>query len=1510
MTTFTLEEYSKALENENQKQPYLDVTDKKDPNLDTTIPDAIKAGVGAVKKTVGEFTEQFLPFEYTKYVDEQNKTVGFDRQLKEEFRTKPIVPISEAMLIDLEVTGENQQSIPVSTILKDDELKNHLQKNWVGYEKLDKNRIPQVIKFDENLSIDEKFKIAEDQGALTFVYSEESGFSNQKVDYTAFTEKQMYMPSGSLITMLDSEKVLKPTRIPFSAPGIPFITEGATIKESVEFAQNKLKIPMGSEELAIIAAQEKSGLLQIKRTYKPVQDLGNLVSAGVAWSIHRGYDWLQNNSQSGVEIDNAYDKYTPTFARDVQNKLIAGGASPVIMTLESVEQLMGYAPTVIDRGVRFTLEVAVFEKLMADAAIKVSKQAYDSFQKYKNRPENINESVEKAFDGWLKVEERSQNIFRKAIDSWSKGNVLRGFDVIQSVKAGKNVKTTIEYQRAETNFNALSKRLQNTKYKKNSPEYNMLQRKVKEANMKLLDVRYLNQLEIPKFIRESAQAETGLIVWMSTLGQISQEMGRDPVVGELMGLGVGISSLLKNSPYIGTILNYTIAAPDTVVKNVAKLTEHWTLKSLEVLTQSKGTLTDVGILPQKMLNEIENIGATLNTAEPALKEYVIARLEAFDNLKARLTEKGLSSENLNLTMAKLTGLAAIQVFEKSIQNEALAKNVFDSESLKITEEIHLVKRQLSNEIRELMKTFDEDAEFKNFINQLDGFLTNLNEKSTEIIENTADYVKFQTQRTVEDLDSPTVINNLNDAIDNIYENTSIRVANEFDDNVKIQEFVNTRNRIALEMATAVDKLRHTNILKYKEAVDAGTVKPVRSDQYVNQHLALMAENQLSFMRSNASRGYKKMDESGVTRGATTDATSLANKVFDEVTGFEKGSKKIVGDELTGVDTNALITQFDAAVQRSIGSKLDAILDDPDSPLSRSVIAEQMKKDGYQNTKSKFFLWHWMNNSPFAQKEFGNLQIPLLLNFQETARLKSGFRRRAAVSEKNPNDLVRARRYREYQGEAQKLFSNFKSPEGVALSGLDEMVREADTIYRQEYADRAFEGTLGIKWLGYERKIIANDDYPTGKIYKNEPSKWLNFDTIAEDSDHAQNVGKELRQFFGKKFIKDGKPEFHLTKEDNADLAAYVRYKAMEWTIKKIEALTKAGEVVDASAITKQLKNFETAFKTLDGGGVEGSLINTDEFFDGGVFSLDWAAGRSKTVKTAINDAKILTNKAIRGELKPVKQRVAALQKNIDILKNFDATLSGPKDFYERVVQRGPKEYDKLKNALVQEGKLTEDQFDAAARSLISDFINDTVFGSKANDILHGSNKNLTTPIADTDFATLETMLTRDEAGAEVLQKVLSKEHYETLLDITRYMNLQKSIDATDNLRIGGIPRSMSVESWISRIYSINRGVISPKYVATEALLQQARVNKFSLIKEIIRNPETADVFKDIILSGQKLDVKMNERLTTALLFSATWYGQEFGFDEIMNGAHVTVFPLAKGVYNVGASSLTAAGRLF
>jgi len=55
---------------------------------------------------------------------------------------------------------------------------------------------------------------------------------------------------------------------------------------------------------------------------------------------------------------------------------------------------------------------------------------------------------------------------------------------------------------------------------------------------------------------------------------------------------------------------------------------------------------------------------------------------------------------------------------------------------------------------------------------------------------------------------------------------------------------------------------------------------------------------------------------------------------------------------------------------------------------------------------------------------------------------------------------------------------------------------------------------------------------------------------------------------------------------------------------------------------------------------------------------------------------------------------------------------------------------------------------------------------------------------------------------------------------------------------------------------------------------------------------------------------MNERLTTALLFSATWYGQEFGFDEIMNGAHVTVFPLAKGVYNVGASSLTAAGRLF
>ena len=72
------------------------------------------------------------------------------------------------------------------------------------------------------------------------------------------------------------------------------------------------------------------------------------------------------------------------------------------------------------------------------------------------------------------------------------------------------------------------------------------------------------------------------------------------------------------------------------------------------------------------------------------------------------------------------------------------------------------------------------------------------------------------------------------------------------------------------------------------------------------------------------------------------------------------------------------------------------------------------------------------------------------------------------------------------------------------------------------------------------------------------------------------------------------------------------------------------------------------------------------------------------------------------------------------------------------------------------------------------------------------------------------------------------------------------------LSLSGIPRGLSVESYISRIYSVARGVVSLKYLATEAIIQTGRVRRFNSFKAMINNPEIADLVVSAIRTGKPL----------------------------------------------------------
>ena len=60
---------------------------------------------------------------------------------------------------------------------------------------------------------------------------------------------------------------------------------------------------------------------------------------------------------------------------------------------------------------------------------------------------------------------------------------------------------------------------------------------------------------------------------------------------------------------------------------------------------------------------------------------------------------------------------------------------------------------------------------------------------------------------------------------------------------------------------------------------------------------------------------------------------------------------------------------------------------------------------------------------------------------------------------------------------------------------------------------------------------------------------------------------------------------------------------------------------------------------------------------------------------------------------------------------------------------------------------------------------------------------------------------------------------------------------------------MSVESYISRLYSISRGIISPKYVATEVALLSLRMKKVQILGRMLSDPKVTEAFIQVLESG-------------------------------------------------------------
>ena len=153
-------------------------------------------------------------------------------------------------------------------------------------------------------------------------------------------------------------------------------------------------------------------------------------------------------------------------------------------------------------------------------------------------------------------------------------------------------------------------------------------------------------------------------------------------------------------------------------------------------------------------------------------------------------------------------------------------------------------------------------------------------------------------------------------------------------------------------------------------------------------------------------------------------------------------------------------------------------------------------------------------------------------------------------------------------------------------------------------------------------------------------------------------------------------------------------------------------------------------------------------------------------------------------------------------------------------------------------------------------------GVKKGEELKTIHHNATDKFGDVSGSTFETVMKLD-AGAfntyvstnrNLLEKTLSKTKLSdgtTMWDKMNDMNSLVTMIAGEvpTAAMEGLPKHFRVEQIISRIYSIARGVVSPRYVLSELLIQDWRFRRGELIKDLATDQEASKLLYDVIFTN-------------------------------------------------------------
>jgi hypothetical protein len=135
---------------------------------------------------------------------------------------------------------------------------------------------------------------------------------------------------------------------------------------------------------------------------------------------------------------------------------------------------------------------------------------------------------------------------------------------------------------------------------------------------------------------------------------------------------------------------------------------------------------------------------------------------------------------------------------------------------------------------------------------------------------------------------------------------------------------------------------------------------------------------------------------------------------------------------------------------------------------------------------------------------------------------------------------------------------------------------------------------------------------------------------------------------------------------------------------------------------------------------------------------------------------------------------------------------------------------------------------------------------------------------DFDYERLYSLVL-DRDISNTVRGIIGEEKFTGLTRMAQFLMIQNR----DTVSSAGVkvttPKGLGIESLLSRTYSVARGVISPKYVATEVALLGLRKKKAEALSKIMKDPKMVDAVIEIIETNGDAIRKYDFNLFTVLI---------------------------------------------